>query len=130
MQSSILPFLEALKFLRTWSITLLIIQLVIFVILASACLFVDIEKLKPGRFWLTAAITFSALSLIIALNVIGTLPWSVQNLPDLIVNYHNIYQFPNYLGIPIWMLAFGQHIFLLLAVLCLMGFLLNLQRFP
>lgn len=128
MASSVLPYLEALKLLKGWSVTLLTLQTVIFILLACGCLFMDNEKLRRFRSWLTASVTFSALSIVIALNVIGTIPWSTQSLPELATRYQNIYQFPNYIGIPIWMLAFGQHICFLFAMFCLMVFIYRFRR--
>ena len=128
MASSVLPYFEALKLLKAWSTILLTLQAVLFIFLACACLFMKNEKLRPMERWMTASILFSALSIVIALNVIGTIPWSVQSLPDFATKYHNIYQFPNYIGIPIWTLAFGQHIFFIFAMFCLMVFLYKFTR--
>lgn len=120
MESTALPYLEALKFLKGWSVTLLAIGTAVFLSLVIVCLLIENERMARIRTWLTASLTFWALSIVIALNVVGTIPWSTQRLPELAVKYHDIYQFPNYIGIPLWMLAFGQHMFFFLAILCLM----------
>ncbi len=127
MANSITPYLEALKFLKDWSTILLTLQTVIFIFLTCIYLFFENEKLKRVRSWLIAALTFSVLSILIALNVIGTIPWSIQNLSNLESQYHNIYQFPNYIGIPIWVLAFSQHICFIFAIIC---FMILIYKFP
>jgi hypothetical protein len=128
MTYSVQFYLDALKVLNNWSVTLLILQVVFFISAACICLFLDDEKLNNYRSWLNASVTFSVLSIIIALNVIGTLPWSIQRLPELSMKYQNIYQFPNYIGIPIWMLAFGQHLFFVLSLLCIAVYILLINR--
>lgn len=128
MTYSVQFYLDALKILNNWSATLLILQVVIFITLACICLFLDGEKLDNYRSWLNASVTFSSFSIIIALNVIGTLPWSIQRLPELSMKYQNIYQFPNYIGIPIWILAFGQHLFFVLSLLCITVYILLINR--
>lgn len=110
-------YFEALKRLEEWSITVLVLQVIVFIVLASLCLFIDNNKIAKVRLWLTASVTFSAISILFALNVIGTIPWSTQRLPELSIKYQSIYQFPNYIGIPIWILAFSQHISFLFALL-------------
>lgn len=128
MTYSLQLYLDALKILNNWSVTLLILQFAIFITHVFICLFLYDDKFDDYRFWLNASLTFSALSIIIALNVIGTLPWSIQRLPELSMKYQNIYQFPNYIGIPIWMLAFGQHLFFVFSLLSITIYILLINR--
>lgn len=128
MENSIIPYFEALKLLKDWSAILLTLQTIIFIYLTSVCLLVDNEKLLRVKYWLITSLTFSALSIVISLNVIGTIPWSIQNLPNLVTQYHNIYQFTNFIGIPIWVLAFGQHVCFIFALVCLMVFIYRFLR--
>jgi len=110
MANIIVPYSEALRFLRDWSAILLLLQTLIFVALVFICVFDKNRELRKGLLCLISSLTFWAFSIVIALNVIGTIPWSAQHLPELVDKYHNIYDFPNYIGIPIWILASVQHI--------------------
>jgi hypothetical protein len=111
--NELLPYFEALKLLKEWSTTLLVLQTGI---LTAVGAFIDKAKLKDGRLSLIASMIFFAASVVIALNVIGTIPWATQRLPELVAKYHDIYKFPNYIGIPIWVLAFGQHTCFIIAI--------------
>lgn len=123
MKNELLPYLEALNFLKDWSTILLIIASGLFAILLVMGMYLDKTKLEKGRLWLSASLAFFALSTLIALNVIGTIPWSTQRLPELVGQYHDIYQFPNYAGVPIWIIAFGQHTSFIVGMICIVVFL-------
>lgn len=122
MPSNILPYLEALRFLWDWSAILLILQTCIFIAMTFIAIKFKFEASNIAKSALTFTIVFSALSILIGLNVIGTIPWSVQALPSLSIKYHDIYQYPNYIGIHLWIIAFGQHIFFVLAIISLVFF--------
>ena len=122
MSSEILTFFEALRLLKEWSIILLIIQAAIHIAIIFIIAFVDVQSIEKVRKLLIYTLVFSTLSILVGLNVIGTIPWSTQALPGLVAKYHDIYKFPNYIGIPIWVLAFSQHIFFILTMVCLMVF--------
>lgn len=117
MDDTMLPYLEALKLLRGWSTTLLAIQTVFVIFLSVIGVLFENDRTRKGCRPLYTSLAFFVLSVIVALNVIGTIPWSTQRLPNLVTVYHDIYQFPNYLGVPIWILAFCQHMCFLLGLL-------------
>lgn len=121
MPDPIQPYLEALKLLKEWSSTLLVLQTGI---LAAIGGFIDKDKIKKGNRLIITSMFFFSASILMALHVIGTIPWSAQKLPELVAKYKDIYQFPNFLGIPIWFLAFGQHIFFILAVAFFLAFVI------
>ncbi len=116
MDNSILPYFEALKLLKEWSTTLLVLQTGILAAIGAFMEKAKLKELKDGRKALITSLFFFALSIVFALFVIGTIPWQTQQLAERVNIYHDIYQFPNYIGIPIKVLAFGQHAFFLLAL--------------
>jgi hypothetical protein len=119
LKEELQPYLEALKLLKEWSSTLLILQTGI---LAAVGAFLDKAKIAEGRRWLIASLIFFTVSIVIALNVIGMIPWLTQKLPDYAIRYKDIYQFPDYIGIPVWVLTFGQHLSFLAALVSFLVF--------
>jgi len=128
MPSEILTYFEALRLLKEWSTILLTIQAGILISLIFIGAYLDIETIGKVRKLLIYTLVFSTLSILVGLNVIGTIPWSTQAIAGLVAKYHDIYQFPNYIGIPIWVLAFGQHIFFIFTMVFLMAFAYTLLR--
>jgi hypothetical protein len=122
MSSEIVTYFEALRLLKEWSTVLLALQAGILIALIFIGAHLDIKTIEKVRKLLIYTMAFSVLSILVGLNVIGTIPWSTQALSGLVAKYHDIYQFPNYIGIPIWVLAFGQHIFFICAMVLLMAF--------
>lgn len=120
MPIEIIPYLEAFKFLKDWSCSLLLIQVALLITLILIKPSIDENKNHKVSFFLFLSIVFSIFSILIGLNVIGTIPWSIQNINELVKNYGDIYQFPNFFGIKIWVIAFGQHINSALSLCCLL----------
>jgi len=71
------PYLEALKLLKDWSSTLLVLQTGI---LAAIGGFIDKDKIKRGNRLIITSMLFFSASILMALHVIGTIPWSTQKL--------------------------------------------------
>jgi len=130
MPNEVLPYYEALLFLKHWSTVLLIIQTAILIVFCFLTCQQNNDMRSRSRTFFIFTLVFSALSVLVGLNVIGTMPWSVQALPLLVTKYHDIYQFPNYVGIPIWLIAFGQHFFAVLAVACLLVYAISQKASP
>lgn len=123
--------LKALELLRHWSSMLEVIEMMIFISIIVLVVFANQEILS--RCWrsLFAAIFFTVFSIISGLNVLGTLPWIVQQLPSLSGIHGDIYQFHNYIGIPIWVIAFAQHLNAVIGLawlLCFIFFYLKRER--
>ena len=101
MNESVEIFRESLRILGMWSTVLVSLGTVVFLSLSNKK-----SRSKIVKFSLFCSVA----SLLIGVNVIGTIPWSIQNIVLFASQYHDIYQFPNYFGIKIWFLAFSQHI--------------------
>jgi len=101
MNESVEIFKESLKVLGMWSTVLICLGTIVLLSLSNQNNSDKIIKLS---------LICSVASLLIGLNVIGTIPWSIQNIVLFASQYNDIYQFPNYFGIKIWVLAFCQHI--------------------
>ena len=128
MSTELLPYFEALNLLMDWCTVLLIIQTAIFITLIIIAMHLEEEKHKKIRISIIITVIFSALSILIGLNVLGTIPWSTQNLLSMVTKYHDIYQFRNYIGVPIWVIAFGQHVFFFLSMISLVLFIYKLPN--
>lgn len=123
MPINLSPYLEALQMLQYWSSVLLAIQTGLLIALLFITAQLGTEISNTIRTALIITVINSAISVLIGLNVIGTIPWSTQNLLSMVIKYHDIYQFQNYIGIPIWIIAFGQHIFFFLSIVSLVFYI-------
>lgn len=101
---------KAIELLKHWSSMLQLIETLIFIAIIVLMVFGNQELTRKCWRSLFAALFFTVLSIVFGLNVLGTLPWSTQQLPRLSGIYGDIYQFPNYFGIRIWVIAFSQHL--------------------
>jgi len=116
---------KALELIKHWSSLLQIIETLIMVSIIFIVALAKNEYNKKSRRSLFLASLFTILSIIIGLNVLGTLPWVTQSLPQLAITYSDVYQYPNYIGIPIWILAFAQHLMSVLGMCCLIYFVFS-----
>lgn len=122
------PYIAAFNFLKDWSVTLLALQTVIF---TSFILYFILRKESTSQKhdqYILIALLFSSISIIVGLNVIGTIPWSIQNINNFVREYKDIYQFPNYLGIKIWIIAFCQHISFIISMVFILFFLFKVKK--
>jgi hypothetical protein len=112
---------ESLKVLKDWSMALVVVQSGALAVLGGLLKGGEIIIITP---WLLASVFFFVASILVAANVIGAIPPIIQRLPEMLERYNDIYKMPNYLGIPLWVLAFTQHVF---AAMGLISFVLFLQ---
>jgi hypothetical protein len=103
-------FLEALKTLKEWSVLLIGIQLIMLVVMFVIATFGKREYVCNCRKYIFRSCLFSIISIVVGVNLVGTIPWSIQHISTFIDSYGDIYQFKNYLGIRLWTIAFTQHI--------------------
>ena len=73
--------------------------------------------------WLAISLGCLLGSMLVSAHVIGAIPHIVQRLPELILNQKDIYRMHNYFGIPIWILAFAQHILFVVGMVSFVGYL-------
>lgn len=111
---------EAIKLLKEWSTALVVIQ--------SGALAIIGNILKNGDnvdhfSWIFASMVSFLASILVAANVIGGIPPIVQRLPKLVDSCDDIYKMKNYLGIPLWILAFFQHILFFAGILCFVWYI-------
>ncbi|MCK9377557.1 MAG: hypothetical protein M0P73_15570 [Syntrophobacterales bacterium] len=114
------PQFEAIKLLKEWSTALVVIQ--------SGALAIIGNILKNGDTvnhlnWIFVSMVSFLASILVAVNVIGAIPPIVQRLPKLVESCDDIYKMKNYLGIPLWILAFFQHILFFSGILCFVWFI-------
>ena len=128
MNDSISFHLKALELLKYWSSMLQFIEIVVFISIIILIVFGNPETIRQRWRSLYAAILFTTLSIVFGLNVLGTLPWSMQQLPKLYSTYGDIYQFPNFIGIPVWIIAFAQHLNAVIGFACLLYLIFIILR--
>ncbi|XCN72667.1 MAG: hypothetical protein Q3M24_20610 [Candidatus Electrothrix aestuarii] len=128
MTTELFPYLEAFNFLKDWCLTLLMIQTVIFISLFFYFIQKKEVSAKKHDKYILIALLFSSISIIVGLNVIGTIPWSLQNIDDLVNEYKDIYQFPNYLGVKIWIIAFCQHVSFIISMVFILFFVFKIKK--
>ena len=108
MDSSSIWFthLEAIKLLKEWNSTLVVIQIgaiaVIGGIYKGGAVCGSIKYIK------TALIAFLT-SILVSASLIGAIPFIVQNFPENYNTYGNIYKMQNIIGIPIFIMATAVH---------------------
>jgi hypothetical protein len=119
LENKYTPFFEALKLLKEWSTALVVIQTGAIAVLGGL---VKDGKILGSFSWLTTSLVCFLASILIAANVIGAIPPIVQKLPELVDKYGDIYKMRNYLGIPLWMLAFMEHILFAAGLIAFGGF--------
>lgn len=122
MPQDLMPMLEAMKLLKEWSQMLVVAQTGMLAVIAA---FVRMPCPPRSRRWLSGSILFFVLSVIIALNVVGTIPWLIQQLPELARKGNDIYQFRNWVGIKVWLLAMGQHLSFVVGLVCFLVYLIT-----
>lgn len=128
MQDKLLASIEAFKILKEWSCLLITIQTAIFVVLAAVVVFGNKQNNIRCSKYLNISIILTSASIVIGFNVVGTIPWSLQNIYVLLPKYGNIYQLPNYIDIPLWFIAFMQHLFTVLAIISVVILLCKFSR--
>lgn len=107
MESKYEPFHEALKLLKEWSTALVVIQTGAMAVLGGLVK----NGVKADAFpWLVTSLVCFLVSILVAAHVIGAIPPIMQKLPELVERYGDIYKMPNFFRIPIWVLAFSEHI--------------------
>ncbi len=99
---------KALKFLQGWSGFLALIQIAVLTVLMVAR---NNSAVHSTNTALMISVICFLLSVFLSANVIGAIPPIMQRLPEHVVKYSDIYQIRNYFMIPLWMLAFLEHIF-------------------
>jgi len=115
--------IDALNLLKDWSVTVIAVDTGLLTALGVALIS---EAVKSGKGLITASIYFLALSLLVTLFVLGALPLIAERLREGDGDSPSIYLHRNWIGIPIWLLAFTGHSALLAAVAVLGWFLVSL----
>lgn len=115
--------IDALNLLKDWSITVIAVDTGLLTALGVALIS---DAVKNGKGFLTVGIYLLALSLLVTLFVLGALPLIAEQIKDEGGNSPSIYLHRNWIGIPIWLLAFTGHSALLIAVAVLGWFLVSL----
>lgn len=115
--------INALTLLKDWSVTVIAVDTGLLTALGVALIS---GAVKSGRPLLTTGIYLLALSLLVTLFVLGALPLIAERLIEENRDSPSIYLHKNWLGIPIWLLAFTGHSALLVAVAVLGLFLVRL----
>lgn len=122
MPQDLLPMFEAMKLLKEWSQMLVVAQTGMITAIAA---FVQSPSSLRSRRWLWTSLLCFGVSIIVALNVVGTIPWLTQQLPNLAQHGGDIYQFRNWLGIKVYVLATGQHLSFVAGLACFLVFLMT-----
>jgi len=125
-----ITFLEALRTLKEWSILIIGIQTVLFIVLLSIAAFGNREQVRQCRNKINRSVLCAALSIIVGFNVVGTIPWSTQHISEFAAVYGDIYQFKNYLNIKIWIIAFTQHMLAVAAIVYVLMLVYQLTHHP
>ena len=120
MEHKIQPYFEALNLLKQWSTALVVTQTGAMAVLGGLLKNTSGLTAQP---WLATCIVSFLASILVAANVIGAIPPIVQKLPALVEEYNDIYKMPNYFGIPLWVLAFFQHLLFAVGVIAFGGFI-------
>jgi hypothetical protein len=120
---------EAIRLLKEWSTAIVVVQ--------SGALAVIGGLIKDGSFnsaevvWLIISVCSFIISIVFAANVIGALPLIVEELSDNINKYKSIYKIRNFIGIPLWFLAFLQHLFAVIGLISFGYFIYDhLRSYP
>jgi hypothetical protein len=111
---------EALKLLKEWSTALVVIQTGAMAVLGGL---LKNGSVGEAKIWLAISLACFLASILVAANVIGAIPPIVQKLPELVPKYGDIYKMRNFLGIPVWVLAFGEHLFFAGGLITFGGFI-------
>ena len=119
---------EALHRLQEWCFALLGIETTLLILLVVICVFGNRDQVVRSRDKGLWSIALIGLSIIVGFNLIGTIPWSTQKIHVLLSPSYDIYRFPNYIGIPIWLIAFSQHVLTLLGMIVGYIFLSSLTK--
>jgi len=115
--------IDALNLLKDWSVTVIAVDTGLLTALGVALIS---DAVKSGKGLLIAGIYLLALSLLVTLFVLGALPLIAERLRNGSGDSPSIYLHRNWIGIPIWLLAFTGHSALLAAVAVLGWFLVSL----
>ena len=113
--------LEAIKFLKEWSTSLVVIQ--------SGALAVIGHILTDGglttkRWIIVLSMISFLLSIATAAHLIGAIPYLVQHFPKRLKAQADIYRMTNYFGIPLWCLALTQHVFFFVGIIAFSAFVM------
>lgn len=114
------PQLEAFKLLKEWSTALVVVQSGAIAVIGA--LLKESNTVIELPYFGLSLICFVG-SILVSAHVVGTIPYNVQRLPELILKQKDIYRMRNYIGIPIWVLAFVQHLLFTGGMLSFVGFL-------
>jgi hypothetical protein len=115
--------INALNLLKDWSVTVIAVDTGLLTALGVALIS---DAVKSEKALLTSGIYLLTLSLLVTLFVLGALPLIAERLSEGSGDSPSIYLHRNWLGIPIWLLAFTGHSALLAAVAVLGWFLVRL----
>jgi len=110
---------EALKLLKEWSTALVVVQTGTLALLGSL---LQAGKVREST-WLAVALACFVVSMLFAANVLGAIPGLVQDLPQLVERHGDIYRMRNRIGIPLTVLALGEHTFFVAGILSLCTYL-------
>jgi len=120
--------LEALKFLKEWSTAIVVVESAILAVLGG--MLKDSNIVAGNRTLLALGLTAIIISIFFCANVIGAIPPITQFLPENVRKYKDIYKMRNYAGVPLWILAFFQHLFALLGIVFISILIFNLATDP
>lgn len=115
--------IDALNLLKDWSVTVIAVDTGLLTALGVARI---TNAVTDGKEVLTIGICLLALSLLVALFVLGALPLVAEQIRENEGAAPSIYAHKNWLGIPLWFMAFTGHVALLAAVAVLGWFLIQL----
>jgi len=115
--------INALNLLKDWSVTVIAVDTGLLTALGVALIS---DVVKSEKELLTVGVYLLALSLLVTLFVLGALPLIAERLRERGDASPSIYLHRNWLGFPIWLMAFIGHSALLAAVAILGWFLVCL----
>lgn len=121
-------YLEALRFLKEWSTAIVVVESAVLAVLGG--MLKDANIVEGNRTLFALGLFSIIISIFFCANVIGAIPPITQFLPENVKKHKDIYKMRNYAGVPLWILAFFQHIFALSGIVFITLVIFNLATDP